>query len=400
MPPARDGERRRRRAAGPVTGPRRRRVLVVAWWYPSAGRPVAGTFVAEHARAAARRHDVVVLALEPAVGLGAVPFRLTEGDEHGIRTLRVRYPARPGAGPAAYVAGALVAARRLARSGFRPDVVHAHVYMGGLIGAPLARAWHAPLILSEHYSGFQLGTLHAAERLLARLALRAATIVCPPSASLRRALEPLAPRARFRVVPNPVDTAQFHPGDTPRGGDRLLFVGNLEPVKGLPDLLAAVAILRRARTDVCLDVVGGGAHRAEYEALARRLGLTGVVAFRGPLPKPAVAEAMRAADLLAVPSLTETFGTVVVEALASGLPVVATRVGALPELLDAPAGRLVAPGDPEELAAALERALDGGGGDDPVAVARAARERYGLDAIADAWSAVYADATACCRRGT
>ena len=109
------------------------RVLVVPKWYPWPERPVFGIFCQEQARALATRHDVVVLASlavrTPDFGL----FELSDAVEDGVRTMRVRYR-RPRFRPAAMacqIAGMLAALRRLRRAGWRPDVVHAHVYSAG-----------------------------------------------------------------------------------------------------------------------------------------------------------------------------------------------------------------------------------------------------------------------------
>ena len=185
------------------------------------------------------------------------------------------------------------------------------------------------------------------------------------------------------------------PEAAPRHGP-LLFVGLLDEVKGLPLALRALAAL--GRPDVVLDVVGGGPRRAEYEALAATLGIERQVTFHGALDKPAVAALMRDAGALVVPSVTETFSVVAIEAMASGLPVVATRVGALPELVDDASGLLVEPGDADGMARALASVLDGRGRYDGAALARRARERYGVAAIARRWEAVYEEAVSLRRR--
>jgi glycosyltransferase involved in cell wall biosynthesis len=170
----------------------------------------------------------------------------------------------------------------------------------------------------------------------------------------------------------------------------------MEEVKGVPHLLRAAAEMRDT---VTLELIGDGTRRAEYEALASTLQLG--ARFRGRVAKADVVRAMHQADVLAVPSATETFGLVAAEALACGLPVVASRVGALPELVTPDAGVLVAPGDPAALAAGLHDALarrDALAGE---AVAARIRERFGPDAVGDAWRAVYDDAlSAGSRRGT
>ncbi len=140
---------------------------------------------------------------------------------------------------------------------------------------------------------------------------------------------------------------------------RLLFVGLLDEVKGVQVLLRAFARVHAAHPGARLDIVGDGPRRGEYEALASELGVAAAVRFHGALTRDAIAPMMREADLLVLPSRTETFGIVVVEALACGLPVVATRVGALPELVDSAAGVLVDPADPVALADGIAAALAG-----------------------------------------
>ncbi len=111
--------------------------------------------------------------------------------------------------------------------------------------------------------------------------------------------------------------------------------------------------------------------------------------FLGERPKEEVAALMRAADLFVLPSLAENLPVVLIEAMASGLPAVATRVGGVPEMLEAGDGVLVEPGDASALAAAIrtaaERAFD------PGAMAARARERYSYAAVCERWTEIYAE---------
>lgn len=369
------------------------RVLVVPKWYPWPDRPVFGIFCREQARALARRHDVVVLASD---AVRSPDFRvcdLADAVEDGLRTIRVRYrrPAFRPAAMACQLAAMLVALRRLRRERWVPEIVHAHVYSAGLPAVLLGRLSGASVVISEHYTGFQRGLISGYDRLTARVAFRAADLVAPVSRDLARYVSALAPRARVRVVGNVVDTDVFHPSVQPAPpstrGARLLTVGALAAKKGHAYLLEALAELH-AQRPVTLELVGDGELRAELEALARRRGLDQAVHFHGERSKPEVAELMRECDLFVLPSVFENLPCVLIEAMASGLPAVATAVGGVPELLDG-AGVLCPPADPGALATAIATALQEPGRFDQRTLSESARRRFGYETFAATWTAIY-----------
>ncbi len=371
------------------------RVLVVPKWYPWPDRPVLGIFCQEQARALARRHDVVVLASQARRRPRFPAFRLAGAIEGGLRTIRLQYR-RPWARPAGMVfqiGGMLVALARLRAQGWRPDIVHAHVYSAGLPALVLARISGARLVVSEHYTGFQRGLITGYDQLTAKVAFRHADLVAPVSYELAAHIAALEPRARIQVVENVVDTEVFHPPPTPRrlgpdGEARLLTVASLAPKKGHAILLEALVPINRKR-DVRLDLVGDGELRSELAQLARDLGVEDLIRFHGELPKPAVAELMREADLFVLPSLFENLPCVLIEAMASGLPSVATSVGGVPELMKDLAGVLCPPRDADSLAQAISATLARLEEFDPLELADRARRRFGYETFARHWTEVY-----------
>ena len=207
----------------------------------------------------------------------------------------------------------------------------------------------------------------------------------PVSRYLCEAIRSLGIDVPFEVVPNVVDASIFFPPDERRETKerRLLFVGNLERLhhKGFPTLLQALARLGEQGHDWQLDVIGDGTERVQYETSTSALGLAERVTFHGSQPKHVVAQAMRTADLLVQPSRVDNLPSVVVEALASGLPVVSTTVGGIPELVGEGSGTLVSPDDPVALAGAIDRTLDAMDTFDRAAIAATARGRYGLEVV-------------------
>ena len=170
---------------------------------------------------------------------------------------------------------------------------------------------------------------------------------------------------------------------------RLLYVGQLVPVKGVPYLLHALSGLRRTREDWHLDVVGDGDQRMEYEQLAVDVKLCGKVAFHGLKSKAEVAEFMRAADVLVLPSLGETFSVPVAEALATGVPIVATRCGGPEEFVTPNVGVLVRRGDAESLRAGIEFMLDNLHRYCGAEIARYAKERFSREVVGASLHGVY-----------
>lgn len=370
-------------------------------WYPSAEDPVAGVFVRDQARAIAAHHDVAVLVLEPGPPAGHGRAEVSLGTEDGLRTVRVRAAHGP-LRKAWLVLGLVRALRRLHADGFRPGLLHGHVFRVGAVAVVLGRVMGLPVVVSEHHSLFPRRIATRTDLVLARVAFRGAEIVAPVSESLRRAIEAYGIRARFEVVPNPVDTELFHPGprEAPPDGapSRLLFVGRLAPVKGIPRLLEALAALAARGRAFRLELIGDGPERADYERLAGRLALGDRVVFRGARPRTEVAELMREADLCVMASDWETLSCVLLEAQASGLPAVAPDVGGIPEALGEGGGLLVAPRDADALARGIEAALDRPGQFDRPEIALRVQERFGTAAVADRWDEVYAQAERLARR--
>ncbi|HWN19989.1 MAG TPA: glycosyltransferase [Gemmatimonadales bacterium] len=263
---------------------------------------------------------------------------------------------------ASYLVAALPLIRQLLRT-HTYDAVHVFFSLptGALL--PFLRLRGTPVVVSLRGSdvpGYDRhnSTLQWAHRLLAPLTRwiwrRADRVVAVCDSLGRLALRTL-PDLRYTVVPNGVDLALFHPERTPRtrsGRIRCLAVARLIERKGLGDLIRALALLERGRFE--LEIVGGGADQRVLQDLANQLGVAEEVRFLGPLPRVAVAERYRAADLFTLPSSAEAFGNVFAEALASGLPIVGSATGGIPDLVEhGRNGLLVPSGDVQALAGAI-----------------------------------------------
>ncbi len=361
-------------------------------WFPWPDTPIRGIWVIDQARSVAREHEVAILAFRPKAGTPG-PFELSEGQERGLRTLRLAYPPPrvPGMGMRPTRRGTLEALGRLRADGFAPDVVHAHVFLSAPAALPAARLLGAPLVIQEHLTRVMEGQLGPLERTLARLCYRHADVVCPASRALADPVRRLGARV-VTPVPNALDTDSF-PARPPRepgaGATKAIAVGSLHEKKGHRYLLEALPKVLARRPEFRLDLVGDGPLRDRLEALSGTLGVTGAVTFHGYADKPRVAELMRGSDLHVLPSLRENLPLVVAEAMASGLPTVGTAVGGVPEMLEGRTGVTVPPADPAALADAILRTCEELDSYEPARLAAIARERYGLATVGSLWTALY-----------
>jgi glycosyltransferase involved in cell wall biosynthesis len=197
------------------------------------------------------------------------------------------------------------------------------------------------------------------EHRLAEKAELARFVVCVSDhgrSQIMRILDP-AQWDKLHVVHCGVDVAAFPLAE--RGeGNEILTVGRLDPVKGYALLIESVAELSRRGIDARLSIVGDGPQRAELERLAAALGMRERVEFAGAVGQDEIRRHYERADLFALPSFAEGLPVVLIEAMATGLPVVASRITGIPELVEeGVSGVLVRPGRGDELAAALARVL-------------------------------------------
>ena len=300
----------------------------------------------------------------------------------------------------------LHAARRAASraiTDFAPDVIHVHWWFpGGFSVWPRLRG-RVPYVLTSHGTDLFLVDRAPAARFIAGPIFRNAAQTTVISSPLVARAERLGvPRADITVIPMPVDAAVATELEQPftlrAGADTLLFVGRLVERKGAAYAIRAVAEMSEAGRHVRLVVVGEGPERAALTALAQSLAVGDRVHFTGALSPAEVRDRYRAGGVFVMPAVTdwkgeqEGFGMVLVEAMAFGLPVVATRSGGIPDIVrDGENGILVPERDVGALTRGITRLLD-----DRALGARLAeaarddvRHRFAPSRIASAFDTVY-----------
>jgi glycosyltransferase involved in cell wall biosynthesis len=292
----------------------------------------------------------------------------------------------------------------------RPDVVHSHFWMSGLaaldaasdLGLPVAHTFHALGITKRRHQGARDTSPAGRLQLERDIARRADRVVATCSDEVVELGRMGAGDARISVVPCGVDRDAFGPEGPiehrPAGLSRLVAACRLVERKGLGDLLHALAAVPGAELHVA-----GGPDRAQLEldpearrlrALARELDVDDRLVLRGRVSRDGMAPLLRSADLVVCVPWYEPFGMVPLEAMACGVPVVASAVGGqIDSVADGITGVLVPPRDPAALAGVLQSLLADPGRRRALGAAgvRRVRRLYGFDSIAARTHAIYAE---------
>jgi L-malate glycosyltransferase len=392
-----------------------RRVLVIPSWYPSAESPLAGIFVREQAQCLARRFDVTVLTprfppLREQLQLRWGPPLLREEDG-AVQTWRVRYLKMPTIRrfiPFANADHAMVYYRKFAaaiRRGFAeyvrqcglPDVIHAHVVLpAGWVAVELARQSGAPIVLTEHSGPFAMHLTSVHQEKVVRAILTGANRVSAVSRSLRKIMNEFCPDIPIDVIGNLIDTDFFVPGERPAPLDTpfLFFcLGKLTRDKGVQHLLQAIRkLLADGFKNFVVHVGGEGPFRPALMKMACELKIEKYCQFLGVMDRAKVRAEMQACDAFVLPSLWETFGVVLGEAMACGKPVLSTRCGGPEEVVMPETGILVPPADVPALAAAMASFLRKQFSFQPRQIRDSVVERFGPESFLEKTARFYADA--------
>ncbi len=287
----------------------------------------------------------------------------------------------------------------------KPDVIHVHSFFGiGLEALLNAACLRVPVIGTNHttIAGFGPHIPMSVDRAAAYVMwfYNRCHYVTAPSRSVFAELDTRRLRRPHRVVSNPIDTALFLPvrpdeRDALRArlglsAPTITYAGRLGPEKNIDVLLHAVARLRDAGVAVDLAIAGHGSHEPILRSLAAELGIAQHVRFFGTLAQEDLAQLLRVSDTFAIMSTSETQSMVLLQAMASGVPVVAADSRALPEFVGPANGVLVDPHNSgllaqtlAELLAAPERRRQLGSG------GRQSAERYGVETVTDEWEMLY-----------
>ena len=244
-----------------------------------------------------------------------------------------------------------------------PDVVHVHVpVQSGLFALWIKRKYKVPFVVTEHWGIYNDVEIHnyrgksAAFRQLTRKVFEKADVFLSVSHFLAEGVNKLVVEKEYEIIPNVTDTTIFYYKDRKTEVFRFIHVSNMVPLKNAEGILMAFRLLLQENRNVELVMVGDT--NASIRNFAHELGLTGPqVLFRGEVPYFEVAREIQGADCLVLFSNMENSPCVIGEALCCGIPVIATNVGGIPELVNEENSILVEPKVEKALIAAMQQMI-------------------------------------------
>jgi len=351
------------------------RILIIPSWYP----PDGGYFFKEHSEAIQElgwQTDVLVnrvLGIRKLIQVGLSAMRgYKVGKENGLRVIRsvfLKIPGNEEKNIHRWASGTRRLYKRYAKEFGKPDLILCHsVTWAGYAASLIREEFGIPYVVVEHRSFFVWST-EKARRMVKPFylpffekAYRNCSRLVPVSESLLTGLKELMPwiEEKTTVIPNMIREDMFLPPKQIRQVEPFVFfwAGRLEHVKGIDVLIEAARILKeKGQGNFFIRLAGKGSLRAELEQLALDSGVSDVLHFLGRISREEMQKEMQMSTCFVLPTRYEAFGAVLIEAMATGLPVIATRSGGPDSIVSPETGILIDTENPEQMAAAMEEII-------------------------------------------
>ncbi len=337
------------------------KVLWLCSWYPNKIAPFEGAFIQRHAQAASLYSQVTVIKLTPdpdATGVSRITRTYQQWPN--LTEILIYYP------KSMKLVGKTVsffrwyslykfAAENYIEKNGPPDLVHVHIpFRSGMIARQLKRKYKIPFVVTEHWGGYNnivednYGQRQPWFRSVVKDTLKDASALHSVSFYLGEQIRKMVLNKPFTVIPNCVNTEFFTYNPVQDSGRkfRLLHISDGSPVKNVPGIIKAFNALDT--DDFELTIVGMPEDlNRRYKKMYPGIHFTGIISYHE------VADQLRNADCFALFSNSANLPCAIAESLCCGVPVIATRVGGVPEMLDESNGLFVSPGDVDGLAAAI-----------------------------------------------
>jgi glycosyltransferase involved in cell wall biosynthesis len=369
----------------------KRRILILPSWYPNETSPVNGIFIQEQAKALSKKYEVAVLVPMLVSWRQCWRRRLVlefRGDQStGLTVYRelafVPFPRALRIIYFCYVAAAKKGLSKILAEWGKPDIIHTHVVLpAGWAAVRLGKRYHIPIVLTEHSSPFSVHLGSAYQQNLVREVLTKVDRIIAVSPALAQQVSAFQNGLKISVMGNHIRTDFFEPLDKVKKPSdsitRFLSIGVLTEQKGLTYLVEAAHLLLQRGVSPFEVIIGGdGRERDKLQKMVEVYRLYDRFRFLGMLTPSEVRYWMQQCDVFVLPSLHETFGIVLGEAMACGKPVISTRCGGAEFVVTPKTGILVNVADPIALAEAMEGFIKGKYKFDDGLIRKSVVERFG-----------------------
>ena len=336
----------------------RHKILFISSWFPNKLEPTNGNFVQRHAEAVSLLHDVEVL---HAIGDFNQKEKFVFDDQiiNGIRMLIVYY--KNSKNPLQNFLRRMRAYQLGFKKMQKPDLVHGNVLHNNMLFAvSLKRKYGIPFVISEHWSVFQEQNHHKiskSARFLAKKIAEKASFILPVTENLISGLQKLGINTPMKVVGNVVDTDFFSPKFEKSEKFTFLHISNLISLKNPEKIIKTAIDLHQINPHFELQIGGDGDLKPLQKMIHQNNAESYIKTF-GMLSLEQVSEKMNSANCFVLFSDYENQPCVILESLASGIPVIATKVGGIPEIVDKKRGILVENKNEDALLEAMKRMLE------------------------------------------
>lgn len=328
----------------------KRNILFLSSWYPNRTKPTHGNFVQQHAFAAAQENNVQLIYICLEEGLHQASETIVEQHPFPVQMVYLKKSRVPLLGIIwnyiRMIKMYFRAVKQLKKQGFTPDLIHANVvYPIGIVAKLLSWKLHIPYVITEHWTCYSMEAEPKPGRMqmmLTRWVANKAVLILPVSEDLSLSMKKAGIRAEMQVVYNVVNTDLFSPlPKFNRKGIHLVHVSSLdEPQKNPSLLFRSFAEVLKSHSSAQLDIVSDGDFSC-YQSEIEELKIASNVVFHGVQSAEGVARILKQADVFLLTSRFENLPCVLIESISCGVPIVATDVGGIKEIVHPGNGILV-----------------------------------------------------------
>lgn len=374
----------------------RKHIIFLARWYPHRYDPMFGLFVQRHAEAAALFNDITVIYCHACERQQAKKFEIVRTNENNVDTIRVYYkkPKNKIQSLLRFYRANMMALKLCKK----PDLIHVHVLTRLGVIAWIQKILHkTPYIITEHWSRYLPGNDFNGflRKTACKLVVRNAKTVTTVTENLATAMNNHGLKNdNYVVLPNVVNLDMFHINK--KNTDATSYVPTIihiscfeDKSKNISGLLESLKIIDDKGIDFKCKLIGEGMDLDLMKEKAKELQLINKVSFTGLLQGQALADELSSGDFLVLSSNYENMPVVILEALASGLPVVSTNVGGIKEMIDDTKGILVEPRNKEALAEAMIKMIETHKNYDANYLRNSVIEKYGYESVGRFLDSIY-----------